>query len=116
MSTYNDQYAEVKIIGRGSYGTAYIIKSKATGKEYVAKKIPLEMLNDKEKESSILEASIIKSLQHPHIVSYTHSFYEHGNLIIVMEYCSKGDLSVYIKLAKERNVYFAEKDIMNWFA
>lgn len=115
MSTYESLYKEIKLIGRGSYGSAVLIESLANAEKYIAKKIPLDLLTLKEKEAAIQEAEILKSLQHPNIVSYIHSFYEKGTLIIIMEYCNKGDISTIIKMCKQKALHFSEKDIMNWF-
>lgn len=35
----------------------------------------------------------MRSLNHPNIIRYEHSFYDEDNLYIVMEYAEKGDLS-----------------------
>ena len=45
-----DQYKEIKVIGKGNYGTAILMKDKETGKKCVVKKIPLGSLSEKERE------------------------------------------------------------------
>jgi NIMA (never in mitosis gene a)-related kinase len=32
-----------------------------------------------------------------------------------MEYCNRRDISIYIKMCREQDKHFSEKDIMNWF-
>ena len=116
MSDYDTLYREIQQIGRGSYGYAMLVESKQNKQKFIAKKIPIEMLTTKEKEAAFQEAQILKSLQHHNIVSYQHSFVNKGTLIIVMEYCGSGDISIYIKKAKEKEMHLEEDTIMNWFS
>jgi NIMA (never in mitosis gene a)-related kinase len=64
-----------------------LVKNKAENKEYIAKKILMGSLEDKEQKASLLEVELLKNLNHPNIVSYKTSFISMGLLIIVMEYC-----------------------------
>ena len=45
----------------------------------------------------MMEAGLLKNLEHSNIVAYKESFLSQNNLIIVMEYCSVGDLAYHIK-------------------
>lgn len=45
------------------------------------------MLSEKEKEDAVNEATMLKSLNHPNIVSYYNSYMDSNSLIIVMQYC-----------------------------
>jgi len=84
---YYSLYTEIKRIGKGNYGTAHLVKYKEDDELYVAKKISLEILPEKEIEGAIREATLLKNLKSPHIVGYKNSFYDGTDLIIVMEYC-----------------------------
>eukprot|EP00330_Aristerostoma_sp_ATCC50986_P006369 CAMPEP_0114593840 /NCGR_PEP_ID=MMETSP0125-20121206/15437_1 /TAXON_ID=485358 ORGANISM="Aristerostoma sp., Strain ATCC 50986" /NCGR_SAMPLE_ID=MMETSP0125 /ASSEMBLY_ACC=CAM_ASM_000245 /LENGTH=69 /DNA_ID=CAMNT_0001793427 /DNA_START=54 /DNA_END=263 /DNA_ORIENTATION=+ len=64
---------------------------------YVAKKVLLGSLNEKEVNGAHFEVTVLKEMKHPHIVEYIDSFLEDGLLIIIMEYCEEGDLAYYIK-------------------
>lgn len=75
----------------------------------------MSYLPAKEKEFSLSEASLLKELRHPNIVSYKDSFIEKDMLIIVMEYCEEGDLGHHIKRKQQKNEYFPEKVILHWF-
>lgn len=47
----------------------------------------MDMLSEKEKEDAVNEATMLKSLNHPNIVSYYNSYMDSNSLIIVMQYC-----------------------------
>ncbi|CAD8093903.1 unnamed protein product [Paramecium primaurelia] len=115
MSKYLDKYVEYETIGRGSYGSAHLVRSKSDQQVYVAKKIQLFNLKSKEQDDSKREVMLLQKLKHPHIVQYIESFNENDTLIIVMEYCEEGDLSFHINRMSQRKEYFPEQIILNWF-
>jgi serine/threonine protein kinase len=56
-------------------GAAFLVKNKLEGgKEYIAKKILLGALGDKEQEGALMEVNLLKNLQHPNIVGYKTSY------------------------------------------
>lgn len=99
-SLYTTQYKELKCIGRGNFGCAYLIQDRTSSIKYVAKKIMLGQLPEKEQQNALLEVNLLRYLDHPNIVDYIGSYVEEGSLIIVMEYCDVGDLSYHIKKKK----------------
>jgi len=46
------------------------VNHRAEGKQYIAKKVMLSGLKQKEKEGAMLEVTLLKNLDHPNIVSY----------------------------------------------
>lgn len=114
-SSYHSRFREIELIGRGNFGSATLVQDLSDLKIYVAKKIVLNNLKEKEQQSSLLEAKLLRDLKHPHIVSYRDSFIDEGILIIIMEYCEEGDLAFHIKRKRQKNEFFSEKLILNWF-
>ena len=78
-------------------GSAWLVKHMQEDVKYVAKKVILEGLGSKEQSACMMEAGLLKNLNHPNIVSYKESFLGNNSLIIVMEYCEVGDLAYHIK-------------------
>ena len=68
-------------------GSAYIVNHIQEGKKYVAKKVLLEGLGEREQAGCMMEAGLLKNLNHPNIVGYKESFLGNNNLTIIMEYC-----------------------------
>ena len=99
-SLYSKEYTELKWIGKGNFGAAYLIENKKDATKYVAKKILLGQLPEKEQQNALLEVNLLRYLNHPNIVGYVGSFIEKGMLIIIMEYWDVGDLSYHIKQKK----------------
>ena len=70
-------------------------------KYYVAKKIPLFNLNEKERYAAIQELQLLRGFKHPNIVSFKESYQEEKSLIIIMEYCEgKGFKIIFEKESK----------------
>lgn len=86
------KYVEVdhKIVGKGSFGTAKLIKRRSDGKLLIMKKMEID-------EDAFSEAKILQSLDCKHIVKYFDSFRDENYFYIVMEYAEGGDLSTLLK-------------------
>ncbi|XP_044403162.1 serine/threonine-protein kinase Nek6 isoform X1 [Triticum aestivum] len=133
-----EQYEVVEQIGRGAYGTAYLVHHKAEKKRYVMKKIRLTKQNDKFQRTAYqevitqspqtlinpplasahqfvgLQMSLMASLSNPYIVEYKDGWVDEGTSVcIVTSYCEGGDMAQRIK--KARGVLFSEERVCRWF-
>ncbi|KAK3158334.1 hypothetical protein QOZ80_2AG0135800 [Eleusine coracana subsp. coracana] len=109
-----EQYEVVEQIGRGAYGSAYLVHHKAERKRYVMKKIRLSKQNDKFQRTAYQEMSLMASLSNPYIVEYKDGWVDEGTCVcIVTSYCEGGDMAERIK--KARGVLFSEERVCRWF-
>ncbi|KAA6370159.1 MAG: putative NEK/NEK1 protein kinase, partial [Streblomastix strix] len=97
MPSLADNYIRQRVVGRGSFGAAVLVKHKQNGRIYIMKEINISNLPQKEKQESINEIRILAKLKHPNIVSYRESFVEKGMLYIVMDYADGVNISDRIK-------------------
>lgn len=107
-------YKVVKQIGRGNYGSVYLVESLETGEPLCLKKISFFGMSDSEKDAAKQEVALLSSLRHPCIVRYVDSFIQDSTLHIVMQMCEGGDLASRIKAAKRAKMYFEEGQILDW--
>ncbi|KAI8813613.1 hypothetical protein BJ742DRAFT_788937 [Cladochytrium replicatum] len=84
-------------IGRGSFATVYLGRSKSTGRLVAVKSVARDRLNRKLAENLESEIRILKGIQHEHIVGLYDIVKTSRHIHLIMEYCSMGDLSRYIK-------------------
>eukprot|EP00959_Pyramimonas_sp_CCMP1952_P080955 1691156-Pyramimonas_sp.AAC.1 len=99
------KYAVLRELGRGSFGTAYLVTEKCTGHRYVLKKTRLARLSKKQREAAIRELQILSQLQHCSIVGYRGSWIDGGTVVcMLLEYCDGGDL--YTNLRSMQGSYF----------
>ena len=112
-----DNYVKERILGRGSFGTVYLIRHRlADGKlsnyRHVLKEITIR--DEKQRDGARLEIRLLSQLHHPNIIKYLDSFQScNGNLCLVMEHCSGGDVNA--KIQRRRGAPFSEELIVCWF-
>ena len=61
------------------------------------------------------EGMILLKLKHPNIVKCYGFYYEKDKIIILIEYIEGGDLFNKIENQKNKNEYFKEEEIIDWF-
>jgi len=110
-------FEDIKVIGRGQYGKAHLVRSNADQCKYIAKTIDLTCLSRKERETAEQEVELLRCLEHPNIVAYKDNFFMGETLVIVMQYCDGGDVSTFIKESASASPKkrIPEEVIMNYF-
>lgn len=78
------------------------------------KEINTQHMAEEQSINAIEEINILGSVHSPNIVKYYDSFIsENGNINILMEYCSKGDLCTFLE--NRNGSYLSEKYIWRFF-
>lgn len=89
-------------IGRGSFANVYKgVNLKSQTPVAIKSVLRSKLKNKKLLENLEIEISILKDLKHPHIVELLDSKQTSTHFHLVMEYCSLGDLSYFIKKKDE---------------
>ncbi|KAG0202226.1 Serine/threonine-protein kinase [Mortierella sp. GBA30] len=84
-------------IGRGSFATVYKGYHRVTKEPVAIKSVLRSKLTKKLLENLASEINILKGIRHDHIVALVDCRETETHIHLVMEYCSQGDLSQYIK-------------------
>ncbi|XP_018616499.1 serine/threonine-protein kinase Nek4 [Scleropages formosus] len=109
-----EEYAFVRVVGKGSYGEVNLVKHRTDGKQYVIKKLNLRMSSKRERRAAEQEAQLLSQLRHPNIVTYRESWEgDDCHLYIVMGFCEGGDL--YHKLKQQKGELLQERQVIEWF-
>jgi len=84
-------------IGHGSFGKVYKVKRKIDGRLCVCKAVSVESFKtDKQRMQALSEAKLMWQLNCPYIVAYLEAFIEGGELLLILQYCERGDLLSYL--------------------
>ena len=109
-------FKKEKVLGKGSFGSVYLVRRRQDNKIYALKTVILEKLNKKEQENSVNEVRILASINHPNVIGYKEAFWDDDKsaLNIVMEYADDGDLHSKIEKMKKAGGYFKEHIIWSY--
>ena len=89
-----DYYKLIKKLGQGTFGQVYKIMNKQTGNIRAMKIIPKNNLRPGFTDKDIIhEITIMKNLDHPHIIKLYEFYIDEFNYYLINEYCTEGDLS-----------------------
>ena len=104
----------IKELGKGNFGSVYLVTSKLTKKVYALKEIKREMYNDEQRLEVEKEIRLLKDLNHPHVIKYFTSFIENENFYIVIEYINGGSLENLYKQVSSEGKLIREKMIWDY--
>mmetsp|Transcript_21357 Transcript_21357/g.39087 ORF Transcript_21357/g.39087 Transcript_21357/m.39087 type:complete len:853 (-) Transcript_21357:263-2821(-) len=109
------QYERIKVLGRGSYGQAVLVKDH--GRELrVIKEIDLSRLPATARDQAKTEAEVLRKLKHPNIIGYFDTYLDDQNkLCIVMEFADGGDLAALIKQRSTDKAMVSHQEAMDIF-
>ena len=89
-----DNYDLIKKLGNGTFGQVYKIIHKKTGNIRAMKIIPKNNLKPGFTDKDIIhEITIMKNLDHPHIIKLYEFYIDEENYYLINEFCTEGDLS-----------------------
>ena len=105
-----DDFKIVKPLGKGHFGSVYLVTSKLTNKLYAMKEIQCSKYKSQEEVNQVeKEIKLLENLRHPHVITYFNSFKQNGNIYIIIEYINGGSLEQLLITNIKRKTRISEK-------
>ena len=109
------KYVKKRLLGQGSFGSAWKVEESATGKMFAAKVMDLNNMSERDRGFVTNEVKCLSRCNNPHIVRCENAIEKSGQLLIVMEYADGGDLYKQIKARVASMKYFREHEVVYIF-
>mmetsp|Transcript_27215 Transcript_27215/g.55013 ORF Transcript_27215/g.55013 Transcript_27215/m.55013 type:complete len:507 (-) Transcript_27215:151-1671(-) len=110
----DEKYQRIKVLGKGSFGKAYLVKNTEADELCVVKQMETSMMDPKERNEAVKEAMLLKRMDHKNIVRFQEVFMTRkGRLCIVMDYADGGD--VHMEIKRREGKLIPEERILEWF-
>lgn len=91
----------IALIGKGSFGEVYLVEKIDTNERFALKVLKKEkIIGNNILKYAFTERNILLHITYPFIVKLHYAFQTPEKLIMVMDYCPCGDLSLYISREK----------------
>lgn len=101
-------------LGAGAVSRCFLVE-RADGTLVVHKRIPVSHLAAADQELAEREVNILAALNHPSIIRYHRAFVRHGELCIIMEHASGGDLSHHLAELRAAGQRLDGALALDWF-
>lgn len=110
----SDRFEFQRVLGRGSFGVASLVRERHSGAFCVAKEISLgASIESIARRTAENEVEVLKALSHVNIVAYCESFVEAHTFVIIMEYADGGDLAAAIKRKQPLRQRFRQEEAIS---
>lgn len=106
------KYVKKKLLGQGSFGSAWRVEESATKRILAAKVMDLNKMSEKDRGFVTNEVKCLSRCNNPHIVRCEDSVEKDGMLLIIMEYADGGDLYNQIRARQRSSKLFREHEVI----
>ncbi|XP_076240946.1 serine/threonine-protein kinase Nek8 [Calliopsis andreniformis] len=113
MSMHINDYVNETLLGRGTFGSVYLVRRKKDSKPFVVKEQVFDALNAHSIKNILGEVQALNTLRHPNIVAYYGAWVENNNCYILMEYATRCTLK---DLLENRQTPLKEEDTLYLFS
>ncbi|XP_029156514.1 serine/threonine-protein kinase Nek8-like isoform X2 [Nylanderia fulva] len=113
MDASIDDYTFESTLGKGTFGTVYLVRRKKDLKLFVIKIQDLNATSYSPSKRALGEIQCLKKLRHPNIVFYYGAWEKDNHSYILMEYATRCTLK---DLLEKRNIPLKEEDALYLFS
>ena len=100
-SISREDFDEIKLLGRGSFGKVLLVRYKNNGKLYAMKVLKKSVIKRKREEvHTKTERKILEQINHPFIMSLYFAFQDDKKLYLITEFMQGGELFYHLHREK----------------
>jgi serine/threonine protein kinase len=94
----NEDFINVKVIGRGSFGKVYLVRKRDSGEAFAMKILRKDELIHKNLfEKTQAERDILQQVDCPYIVRLHYAFQTETKLYFIIDFLNGGELFTYLR-------------------
>ncbi|XP_054008838.1 serine/threonine-protein kinase Nek5-like [Hylaeus anthracinus] len=113
MSMHINHYVFETLLGKGTFGSVYLVRRKRDSKPFVVKEQALNTINALPFKNILGEIQCLHTLRHPNIVAYHGAWIEENHSYILMEFATRCTLK---DLLEKRQSPLKEEDALYLFS
>lgn len=88
-----DTFDLVKVLGRGSFGEVFLVRHKISQEDYAMKILQTHRVRRNNiMKYALTERNVLTYIHHPYIVSLHWAFQTSNHLVLILQFCSGGNL------------------------
>lgn len=107
-----EDFTVLKLIGKGAFGRVMLVRKNDTGRLYAMKQLEKDhVLSLAAVTFTLTERNVLKTFNHPFVVSLKYSFQTKAHLFMVLDYVGGGELFYHMA---ERGVF--DEDTVRFYA
>uniref|UniRef100_A0A8W7Q2R2 Protein kinase domain-containing protein n=1 Tax=Anopheles coluzzii TaxID=1518534 RepID=A0A8W7Q2R2_ANOCL len=100
-ATTLENFEFLKVLGKGTFGKVILCREKTSSKLYAIKILKKDVIIQKDEVAhTMAESRVLKTTNHPFLISLKYSFQTVDRLCFVMQYVNGGEL--FFHLSRER--------------
>ncbi|CAH0375597.1 unnamed protein product, partial [Pelagomonas calceolata] len=107
-------FAILHKLGKGTFGTVYKVRRHEDKQLYAMKRVKLSNMPDVEVADALNEVRVLASVKHANVCGFLEAFCESSELVVIIDFCERGDLSQRIDRAKRGRRLIDEGQIRSW--
>ena len=101
-------------LGKGTFGTVYKVRRHEDKKLYAMKRVKMSGMPDIEVADALNEVRVLASVKHQNVCGFLEAFCESSELVVIIDFCERGDLSQRIERAKRSRRLIDEGQVRSW--
>ena len=101
-------------LGKGTFGTVYKVRRHEDKQLYAMKRVKLSNMPDIEVADALNEVRVLASVKHQNVCGFLEAFCESSELVVIIDFCERGDLSQRIDRAKRSRRLIEEVQVRSW--